>query len=397
VTVEGAAFDWTKVQQRKAAVVRKNTLGVASLLQKHGVEVVTGHGRLDGPGRVRVTGADGAETLLTADRIILATGSTTARLPGIEPDGVRILTSDHLLELAAVPASLVVLGAGAVGVEFADVMNAFGARVTLVEMLPRILPLEDPEVSAELTRALSRRKIAVLTGRRAVQVAAGESGVRLVLEDVSTRGRVDVEAELLLVAAGRRPLTGDLGLETVDVEVDRRGFIQTDAHLQTAVPGLYAIGDIIATPQLAHVASAEALVAVAHACGGPVAPVDYDRIPSCTYCSPEVASVGLTEEEAARRGHRVEVGRFPFAALGKAAVLNEPHGFVKVVADAESGRPLGVHMIGPHVTDLVAGAGVALELEGGVAAWSRVVHPHPTLSEAVLEAVQAVLGEAVHG
>jgi dihydrolipoamide dehydrogenase len=230
-----------------------------------------------------------------------------------------------------------------------------------------------------------------------VEVATTAAGVRVVLEDVTTRERMERTAEKLLVAAGRRPVTDDLGLDTVDVEVDRRGFVQTDAHLQTAVPGLYAIGDIVATPQLAHAASAEALAAVAHACGSPRAPLNYDRMPSCTYCAPEVASVGLTLEEAERRGHAARVGRFPFAALGKAAVLNEPHGFVKVVADAESGQLLGVHMIGSHVTDLVAGAAGALEIEGGLAAWSRVVHPHPTLSEAVIEAVHAALGEAVHG
>jgi len=397
ISVEGASFDWPAVRRRQEAVVRKSSLGVAKLLEDAGVETVRGHGRLDGPGRVAVAADDG-ERLLTAPRIVLATGSQPAGLPGITPDGERIWTSDDVLALDSLPASLVILGAGAVGVEFADVMATFGVKVTLVEMLPQILPLEEPECAEVVARALQRRGVEVLAGHRAARVETTDGGVRVELAPAGGGETVAREAERLLVAVGRRPATRDVGLETVpEVVVDGRGFVQVDAHGETAVAGLYAIGDIVATPQLAHAASAEALVAVDHAAGRPRPPLALERIPSCTYCSPEVASVGLTERQAVDRGHAVRCGRYPFAALGKAAVLNEPHGLVKVVADTESGTVLGVHIVGPHATDLIGEACAALGLGGGLEAWSRVVHPHPTLTEGLAEALQAAAGEALHG
>ncbi len=397
VIVGEAAFAWDKVLKRKDMVVKKGSLGVAALVDNSGVEVVRGHGRLDGPGRV-VVAREGEDPLeIAAAKVILATGSTTMRIPGLEPDGARILTSDHLLEIDAVPASMVILGAGAVGVEFADVMNAFGCKVTLVEMLERIVPLEDADCSAELARVLGRKGVKIHAGHRASDVTAGPDGVSVKLTDVDSGEELVVAAETLLVAAGRRPVTGDLGLDTVDVVVDKRGFVQTDGLMETAVPGLYAIGDIVATPQLAHQASAEAEVAAAHAAGREAAPLDLDRVPGCTYTSPEVASVGLSEAEARERGHEIAVGRYEFAALGKASILNEPHGFVKVVKDAETGLVLGVHMVGPHVTDLISEACAAMGAELDAERWARIIHPHPTLSEAVAEALHAANGEALHG
>lgn len=397
VTMDGASFDWGRVLKRKETVVRKGSLGVAALMTGAGVEVVTGHGRLDGPGRVVVERAGEAPFAIAAPKVILATGSTTSRIPGIDPDGVRILTSEHLLEIPAVPASMIVLGAGAVGVEFADVMSAFGCKVTLVEMLDRIIPLEDVDCSDELAKALGRKGVKIHVGCRASDVTVIDAGVGATLTDTTTGETMDVEAETLLVAAGRRPVTGDVGLDTVDVVVDRRGFMQVDAHLETAEPGLFAIGDVVATPQLAHLATAEAEVAAAAAAGRDVDPIDYDLVPGCTYTSPEVASAGLTEAAARARGHEIAVGRHAFAAVGKASILNEPHGFVKVIADTETGRVLGVHMVGPHVTDLIAeavsmmGAGVEL------ATWTRAIHPHPTLSEALGEALLAADGRGLHG
>jgi len=397
VTPGEASFDWGKVLKRKDMVVRKVSLGVAALVDKSGVETVRGHGRLDGPGRVAVTREGEEPLLIAAPTIILATGSTTARIPGLEPDGERILTSDHLLEIDAVPKSLIILGAGAVGVEFADVMNAFGCKVTLAEMLPRIIPLEDADCSAELARVLGRKGIRIHAGHRASDVSAGADGVSARLTDVDSGEEIEVAAEKLLVAAGRRPLSDDLGLDTVDVVVDRRGFVQVDGLMRTNVPGLYAIGDLVATPQLAHQASAEAELAVAAAAGRETAPLDLDRVPGCTYTSPEVASVGLSEAEARERGHEIAAGRYDFAALGKASILNEPHGFVKVVKDVESGLVLGVHMVGPHVTDLIAEACTAIGAGLDAERWARVTHPHPTLSEAVAEALHAANGEALHG
>jgi len=397
VSTEGAAFDWDAVQKRKAMVVKKMSMGVGKLMENNGVKVVRGRGRLDGPGRV-VVEREGEEPLaLQAGKIVLATGSTTAAVPGVEIDGERILTSDHMLEIDAVPGSLIVLGAGAVGVEFADVMATFGAKVTLVEMLPRILPIEDADCSAELAKALRRKKIEMLAGHRAAGVERTADGVKIALKNLETGETVEREAGHLLVAVGRRPVTADIGLDTVGVVVDRKGFIQTDANMETAEPGLYAIGDIVRTPQLAHLASQEALVAVDHAAGRPQPPIDYDLVPSCTYSRPEVASIGLSEQTARDRGHEIKTGGFPFAALGKASIMNELNGFVKVVADAETDAVLGVHMVGPHVTDMIAEAGAALGAGMSATDWSRVIHPHPTLSEAVGEALHATLGEAIHG
>ncbi len=397
VGVGEATFDWAKILKRKETVVRKVSLGVAALMKQAEVDVVSGHGRLDGPGRVVVEREGEDPLVLDAPKVILATGSTTSRIPGIEPDGERILTSDHLLEIPAVPESMIVLGAGAVGVEFADVMSAFGCKVVLVEMLPRIIPLEDADCSAELAKALGRKGVKVHAGCRASDVTVTETGVSVKLTRTETGEETVLEAATLLVAAGRRPVTGDVGLDTVDAVVDRRGFVQVDARLETAVPGLFAIGDIVDTPQLAHLATAEAEVAAAAAAGRETVPIDYDLVPGCTYTAPEVASVGLSEDEARARGHEIAVGRHDFAAVGKASILNEPHGFVKVVRDVETDRVIGVHMVGPHVTDLIAEAVSMMSAGVDPATWTRAIHPHPTLSEALGEALLAAAGRGLHG
>ena len=397
VSVEGAAFDWGRVQKRKEMAITKGSKGVELLMNEKGVTVVHGHGRLTAPGQIVVEREGDEDVTVTASRIVLATGSTTASLPGIEIDGERILTSDHLLACEEIPPSLIVLGAGAVGVEFAAVMAAFGSKVTLVEMLPHILPLEDPECAEVVARQLRRQGLKVHAGTRAADVTRTSEGVTATLRDEETGEESTITASHLLVAVGRKPVTGDLGLENTRAELDRRGFVQVDGQMETGEPGLYAIGDIVPTPQLAHVASREALVAAGKAAGHALPPIRYDQVPSCTYSNPEVASVGLTEAEARRRGHELAVGRFPFAALAKASILGEPHGFVKVVTDAEDGSILGVHMVGPRVTELVAGATTAMGLAASAEAWSSIIHPHPTLSEAVLEAVHGALGEPLHG
>jgi dihydrolipoamide dehydrogenase len=377
--------------------ITKGSKGVELLMKEKGVTLLHGRGRIDRPGQLTVTSADGEPLQVAAPRIILATGSTTASIPGVEIDGEYILNSDHLLEIEEVPPSLIVLGAGAVGVEFASVMAAFGSKVTLVEMLPHVLPLEEPECGEEVAKHLQRQGVKVHAGTRAASVERTNDGVQATLRDEGTGQEFTVEAAKLLVGVGRRPVTEDLGLENTQAEVDRRGFIPVDAMMETSEAGLFAIGDIVPTQQLAHVASREALVAVGQAAGQPLPPINYDHVPSCTYSSPEVASVGLSEAEAHRRGHQVRAGRFPFAALVKASILGEPHGFVKVIADAESDAILGVHMVGPRVTELIAGATTALGLAASSVAWSEIIHPHPTLSEAVLEAVHAARGEPLHG
>ncbi|HYH44460.1 MAG TPA: FAD-dependent oxidoreductase, partial [Thermoanaerobaculia bacterium] len=302
-----------------------------------------------------------------------------------------ILSSTGALEMKEVPASLLIVGAGAIGVEFASMYRTFGSEVTLVEMLPRILPIEDEEVSAELQKVLRRRKIDVLTSTKLAGVERTEGGVRVQFE-----GRDPIEADFLLSAVGRKPVTENLGLEALGIQLER-GYVQVNGLMQTAVPHIYAIGDVVNTPWLAHVATAEGLLAVEHMAGQEVHPLNYDQVPSCTYCEPEVASVGLTEAKARERGYDVQTGKFPFTALGKAKILGKSAGFVKIVRDKKYDELLGVHIIGAHATDLIAEACVALTGEATGQTLLHTIHAHPTLSEAMHEAAHAaVLGQALH-
>jgi len=367
-------------------------LGIGLMFVQHINQIAQWLGRLTGPNEVEVEGPDGAKTSYGAKNIMIATGSVPRDVPIAPTDGERILNSDHVLELKSVPKSIAVLGAGAVGTEFASIYTSFGSKVTLIEMLPRILPIEDEEVSAELQKALRKRGIDVMTGTKMLGVDRTENGVRLRLEG----GKTDsVEAELLLVAIGRRPVTENLNLEALGVQLER-GYVHVNPTMQTAVPNIYAIGDVINTPWLAHVASAEGILAVEHMAGQAVRPINYDRVPSCTYCDPEVASVGLTEAKARERGYDVKVGKFPFTALGKAKVIGKTTGFVKVIREAKYDEILGVHIIGAHATDLIAEACVALQMEGTDEELLRTMHAHPTMSEAVMEAAHAAHGAAIH-
>jgi dihydrolipoamide dehydrogenase len=323
---------------------------------------------------------------------MIATGSVPRDVPIAPADGERILNSDHVLELKKVPATLAVLGAGAVGTEFASIYTSFGTKVTLIEMLPRILPIEDEEVSAELQKALRKRGIDVMTGTKLLSAEKTDGGVVLRLEG----GKKDtVEAEMLLVAIGRKPVTENLGLEALGIELER-GYVKVNAQMQTSVPHIYAIGDVINTPWLAHVASSEGVLAAEHMAGQTVKPINYDRVPSCTYCDPEVGSVGLTEAKARERGYDVQVGKFPFSALGKARILGKTAGFVKIVRDKKYDEILGVHILGVQATDLIAEACVALQLESTDEELMHTMHAHPTLSEAVMEAAHAAHGAAIH-
>jgi dihydrolipoamide dehydrogenase len=391
IQVTPPTLDIVKAQERKQKVVDSNSRGVEFLFKKNKVTGIHGTGRITGPNEVEVAGADGTQTY-GAKHIMIATGSVPRDVPIAPTDGERILNSDHVLELKKIPASIAVLGAGAVGTEFASIYTSFGSKVTLIEMLPRILPIEDEEVSAELQKALRKRGIDVMTGTKMLGVDRTEGGVRLRLEG----GKVDtVEAELLLVAIGRRPVTDGLGLDALGIELDR-GYVKVDPLMRTAVPNIYAIGDVINTPWLAHVASAEGILAVEHMAGLPVQPINYDRVPSCTYCDPEVASVGLTEAKARERGYDVVVGKFPFTALGKAKVIGKTTGFVKVVRETKYDEVLGVHIIGAHATDLIAEACVALQMEGTDEELMRTMHAHPTMAEGVMEAAHAAHGQAIH-
>lgn len=387
------AVDIGKAQEYKGGVVDKNAKGVAYLFKKNDIETVHGFGRVTGPNTVEVASGD-ESTTLEAKQILIATGSVPRELPFAETDGEQILNSDHMLELDRVPESLVVLGAGAVGCEFASIYRSFGSEVTLVEMLPRLLPLEDAEVSKELERAFRKRGIESRTGTKLASVDKTDGGLELTLERQG-KDPESLQTEMLLVAVGRAPVTGDLGLEELGVGLEK-GYVEVDQQMRTAVDSIYAIGDVVDTPWLAHVAMHEGILAVEHMAGREVRPIDYDHVPSCTYCDPEVGSVGLTEEEAEERGYDVATGKFPFTALGKASILGKTAGFVKVVRETRYDELLGVHIIGAHATDLIAEACVALQIESTTEELFRTMHAHPTLSEAVGEAAHAAVGSAIH-
>lgn len=394
VAAREVKLDLSGAMKHKEKVVRQSSNGVAYLMKKNRVDVVTGFGRIAGPGKVSVAAADGSETAFSSKNILLATGSTPRSLPGIEIDHKTILSSDSILEVAEVPKSLLVLGSGAVGVEFASMFARFGTKTTVVEILPRIVPLEDEEISRELAASFKRSGIAVYVDTRAERVTATEGGVE-VLARSSTGKTETFRAEKILLAVGRKPLSEGIGLEALGVATDK-GYIKVDSFLRTNVPGIYAIGDVVPTPWLAHVASAEGVVAVEHMAGGETRPLNYDQVPGCTYCSPEVASIGLTEATARERGYDVVVGKFPFSAIGKARILNEAAGFVKIVAEKKYDEVLGVHIVGPKATELIAEAGAALRLEATSEELVRTIHAHPTLAEAIHEAAEAVAGHAIH-
>ena len=391
-------LDLPAVQRYKNKVVQSNAKGVEFLLKKNGVRLIRGRGRLAGPGRVQVQPVEGSglaePVMLETRHTLLATGSAVRGLPGVAFDGRRIVSSDEALGLGEVPRSLIVLGAGAVGVEFASIYRSFGAEVTLVELLEHLVPLEDDDLGQELAAAFKRRGIRALTGTRVTEVQASETGVRVAAEQGSEK--LTLEAELLLVAVGRKPVTDDLGLESTHVRLDPRGFVVVDAAMRTDEPGVYAIGDLLATQALAHVASHEGIVAVEHAAGLEPRAINYDRVPSCTYCQPELASIGLSEREARARGLDVVIGRFPFSAIGKAKILDDTRGFVKIVTERTHDEVLGIHIIGPHATELIAEATAALALEATAESMFHAIHAHPTLAEALGEAALAVHGRAIH-
>ena len=391
---ENPRLDFPLVLERKNKIVAKHAKGVEFLMKQNKVDWIKGYGKLAGPGKVEVA-TDGGKQILETRAVVLATGSEARMLPGLKPDARRILTNIEILNLTEVPKTLAILGAGAVGVEFASCFQRFGSQVSVFEMLPRIVPVEDEEVSKELARVFRKQGIRVETGARVDHVENVSSGVRF--QATLSDGRVEaVAADALLVAIGRKPNTENLGLEGTRVQTDR-GFIQVDPYQCTGEPGVYAIGDIVAgTPQLAHVATAEGMVAVGHIAGKPVTPVHKDRIPGATYTEPGIGSVGLTEAQARAKGFNVKVGKFPFAANSKASILGQNDGFVKIVANDKFGEVLGVHIIGPQAYELISEGVLAMEAEATVETLMHTIHAHPTIYEAVGEAFNAVYGMAIN-
>ena len=390
VNVTLSSVDVPKMHSAKAKVIKRMAMGIDGLMKKNGVTVKTGVGKLVGQGQVQV----GSETIRSA-RVILASGSRPATLPFLPPDGKRVFTSDEILFHTEVPKTLVVLGAGAVGLEFACVYKALGSEVQVVEMADRALPLEDADVSKEIAALFKKRGIPIHVSTRLSSAEIGADSVKLRGDALSTGEAVEFEAEAVLCAVGRVPVLDELGLE--DLGVERQGrYLKVDQHYRTNLGWLYAIGDIVPGPQLAHVASAEGIVCVEAIAGHSTHPIDYGKIPSATYCRPEVASVGMTEAKAREMGYDVKVGQFPWAALGKASIVGETDGFVKIVSESKYGELLGVHIIGPHATDLIAEACVALQCEATVEEMFRTVHAHPTLPEGLMEAAHGVFGQPLH-
>lgn len=397
-------IDYPQMAKRRDQVVSRMWKGLQSLVKKYDVTWVQGRGRLDGPGRVRVlqagedgTPGAGGERVLSGTDVILATGSRVKSLPGIVPDGRRIVTSDDVLRMDGAPASVIVIGAGAVGVEFASMYRDLGSTVTLLEYLPAIVPLEDREVSKELERSFRRRGIEVITNARfdAASVVADDDGVRITVGPDGGDAK-ELRAEMLLVAAGRATNVEDVGLETTAAEVDR-GFVKVDGHMRTKQPHLYAIGDIVGGLMLAHTAAHEGIIAV-HTIAGDadVHPMNYLAQPRATYCRPEVASVGLTEQQCEERGLPVKIGKMPFQAIGKAIIGGEYEGFAKVIGHAETDALLGVHIIGPHATDLIAEASLATLLEATPQEIGLATHAHPTYAEVLAEAAMLVDRRAIN-
>ena len=391
-------IDMTQVHARKDRIVGGLTKGIEFLFKKNKIDWIKGTARLTGQGGVDVFEGE-KQTLRARKEIILATGSAPSGVPGITVDRKRILTSDEAIHLAEVPRSIAILGSGAVGVEFASIFRRFGSDVTILELLPRLVPVEDEAVSAELEKSFRKQGITSHTGAKVTKALVQGDAVEMDVQLADGTAK-SIRADYLLVATGRGPVTAGLDIERVGLQLEK-GFIKVDAAYKTNVPGISAIGDVVTLgaaghPQLAHVSSAEGIIAAERIAGRETRPLNYDHVPGCTFCDPEIGSVGLTEREARERGYDVRTGRFPFGVLGRAKMAGEIDGFVKIVADKKYDAVLGVHMIGARSTELVAEATLALRLESTAEELIRTIHAHPTMAEAVGEAAHAVDDAAIH-
>jgi dihydrolipoamide dehydrogenase len=397
VTASDVQFSLEGAMKHKQTVVKQSSDGVAYLLKKNNIDLYQGWGSVVAKGQVHVKLNEGGEETLQTKHIIVATGAKPRAIPGIEFDEDRILSSTGMLQLTEVPKSLLVVGAGAIGVEFASMFRSFGSQVTIVEALPRLVPLEDEEVSAELETAFKRRRIKMFTGAKLNGVEKTDDHIVAKVTD-SDGNDQEIEAERMLLGIGIMPRNKGIGLEELGVEINQRGFIEVDECMRTNVEGVYAIGDSVMTPWLAHVASAEGILAVEHIAGQEVHPINYKQIPACTYCTPQIASVGLTEAKAKEQGYMVKVAKFPFSANGKARVLGQARtGFIKIVANEQYDEILGFHLIGPQVTEMISEGGLALSHEATGKSLMHTIHAHPTLYESIAEAAHALVhGSAIH-
>ncbi len=388
------SFDFKKIIKRSRDVADVNSRGVEYLFKKNKIEHIDGIGKLTDPHTVQVKDSSGKKKKdVTADKIIIATGARARSFPGVEFDGKKIITYKEAMSLQKVPEKLIVIGAGAIGVEFAYFYNSFGTEVNIIEMLPHILPIEDAEISGQLERSFKKQGIKLHTGTKVDKLEKTKKGVKVTLQNGKKNS--ELEADIALVAIGVQGNVENIGLEDLKIEFEKSA-IKVNKYYQTSVPNIYAIGDVIGTPWLAHVASHEGILAVDHIAGGDPRPLDYLNIPACTYCQPQVASIGLTEEKAKEEGYELKIGRFPFRASGKARAIGETDGLVKLIFDAKYGELLGAHIMGSEATEMIAELGIARALETTNYELQHTMHAHPTLSEAVMEAAGDAVGEAIH-
>ncbi len=396
---ENLTLDFTVAYQRSRQVSDRLVKGVGSLMRKNKIDVFEGRGVLRSAGEIDVTLNKGGSQVVKAKHIILATGARARGLPGLELDGERILGYRQAIVQQQAPKKALIVGAGPIGMEFAYVWRSYGAEVTVIEMLPQVLPLEDDEVSAEVAKAFKKMGVNVLTSTRTEGAERTPNGVKVKVKHVDGGAESSLDADLVLVATGVRPNSEGIGLDTVGVKTNRGGFVEVDEYLRTNVPGIYAIGDLTGKLALAHVGSAQGIVAAEHIAGHETMPLTdekYTDMPRCTYCNPQVASLGLTEKQARAKGLEIKVGKFPFIANGKALGLGEREGFIKIIADAKYGEILGAHLVGPEVTELLPELVLAKTWELTPDEIARSVHAHPTLSEVLMEAAHGVFGAAIH-
>ena len=388
--VSGLKINWANILARKSKIVTKHAKGIEFLFKKNKVEWVQGWGKYSGPGKVSVE-KDGKTSTIEAGGILLVSGSEAKSLPGIEPDHKQIVTNRSILQLPEIPKTLIVVGAGAVGVEFASIFNSFGSEVTILEALPRVVPVEDEEISAELDKAFRKRGINIFTNCAVEGVKKDVKAVTVSFKDKEGKPQT-LQGEKLLLAVGRKPMTENCGLEKSRAKLDR-GFVLVNEFMETDEPGLFAVGDIVAgLPQLAHAAMMEGIVAVTHIAGKPTHPVLKTRIPNATYCEPQIGSIGLTEKQAQEAGYTVKTGKFPFVGNSKATILGAHGGFIKVVSDEKYGEVLGIHIIGPLATEILSEAAAVLQLEGTIEDMMNMIHAHPTVWEAMGDAFASVRG-----
>jgi dihydrolipoamide dehydrogenase len=388
--VTGLKINWANIIARKEKIVKKHAKGIEFLFKKNKVEWVQGWGRYEGPGKVSVE-KDGKKTQIEASNILMVSGSEARSLPGIEPDHKTILTNRSILELPAIPKTLIIVGAGAVGVEFASIYNSFGTQVTILEALPRVVPVEDEEISTELDKTYRKKNIQIFTQSTVESVKKDAKGVTVAFKDKDGKAQT-LQAEKLLLAVGRKPMTDGCGIEKSKAKLER-GFVHVGPYMETDEPGLYAIGDIVAgLPQLAHAAMMEGIAAVTHIAGKRPPAIVKTRIPNATYCEPQIGSIGLTEKQAKDAGYTVKIGKFPFVGNSKATILGNHGGFIKVVSDEKYGEVLGIHIIGPLATEILAEAAAVLHLEGTVDDMMSMMHAHPTVWEGMGDAFASVRG-----